>query len=88
MFWKCPKKSNFNANILNNSFLFFIFAIFYCQNVKKIKIQGKNQLVLIYYNCYILLSKCQIYQDKNQLVLIYFICNLWIIFVEYSYQCQ
>ena len=60
------KKLNFNANILNNSFLFIIFAIFYCQNVKNIKIQGKNQLVLIYYICNILLSKCQKYQNSRQ----------------------
>ena len=42
------KKLNFNANVLNNSFLFIIIAIFYCQNVKKIKTNINSFLFILF----------------------------------------
>ena len=77
-FENVKKKSNFNANILNNSFLFFIFAIFYCQNVKNIKIQGKNQLVLIYYNklLYFIVKMSKISRQKSTRSYLFYLQSL------------
>ena len=42
------KKINYNANVFNNSFLFIIIAIFYCQNVKNIKTKINSFLFILF----------------------------------------